>query len=173
MPVSVAEFGNRSSAPPQGVFRVIGRRNPIVVSEGQPGPLNSSITVRTRTLAELRQLRLLLSDSSPLLLNVPATLGWGVTSEYISVASTDEVRLIDYAGLSDRYITLPYIVVDAPAAAAVGAGGGGGGGGGGLPGTRTWADLSLEAGTWAEAAGLYRRGLMRPPETVPDAPGGH
>lgn len=151
MPVTIAEFGSRATDPAQGVFRVIGRRNPIVVSDGQAGPLTSSVTVQTKTLVELTRLGQLLADASPLFLNVPATLGWGVTSEYISITSTDEARLIDYAGLPNRYVTLPYIVVDPPVAAAVG----GGSDDGGLSGTRTWADLALEAGTWAEASGLY------------------
>lgn len=152
MPISVAEFGPRNAAPAQGMFRVIGRRNPIVVTDGQPGTLQSSVTVRTRTLAELGKLRALLSDAAPLLLNVPATLGWGVEAEYISVTSVEEARLMDYAGRPDRYLTLAYVVVDAPAG---GWGGGGTGGGDGGTGTRTWADLALEAGTWAEAGALY------------------
>lgn len=148
MPVTIAELAPRTREVVEGVLVVMGRRRPLVVTDGIRRAAAATITVRTDTLAEQAALDLLLDDARTLLLNVPADQGWGVTWEYIAVSTSQEERLIDYAPGPRRYWVLPYRVVDSPAGGSFGSTPGGGG-------DNTWAALALQATTWGDAATLY------------------
>jgi len=115
MPVTVASFGERTRSAKQGVFYPMGRATPVVITDGARKSAESTLELSTRTLQELTDFEELTQDSGILLLNVPAGLGWGVTTSYISVGDITETRLMDYAGEPRRYLTLPFVTVDRPA----------------------------------------------------------
>lgn len=149
MPVKVADLDPGKRTIRQGVKWVIGRDDPIVVTDGQRRRPQPTLTVRTPTLSDLTRLETLLSDGSTLLFNVPADKGWGVTAQYVAVGDVDEARVVRYGKGPQRNWTLPYQVVSAPLGGTGSSGGGGGSG-------RTWADLAQEATTWADAAAQYQ-----------------
>jgi hypothetical protein len=121
----------------RGVFQPFGRANPIVVTDGQRKAVQSQLMVRTRTLDELAALIALTDDAAVLLLNVPASLGWGVSNEYISLGDLTESREADkFAGLPSRIMSAPYLVVSRPI--------------GGSQSQRTWADVLAESATWQD-----------------------
>lgn len=114
MPISLASIGTRTRKAQQAVFYPMGRKNPVVLTDGARRSAEGVLEVRTDTLDELSDLLGLLGDAGVLLLNVPATLNWGIDTCYIAIGDVDEERLIDYAGEPKRYVSLPYTVVDAP-----------------------------------------------------------
>jgi phage baseplate assembly protein gpV len=124
----------------QGVYWPMGRKAPVVQSDGQRKAVASSLTVSISTLADLASLRALLQDTSVLLLNVPATLGLGIDTAYISVGAVRNKRLTNIGSDPYRVVTLPIQVVDAPV--------------GGTTAARTYADL-LSFSTYAALNAAY------------------
>lgn len=122
----------------QGVFYPMGRRTPVVFTDGARRAPSSSVSVETATLDELRRLRTLLADASILLLNVPATLGWGIEANYISVGEVSTGRPSDIGADQLRAVSFGFTVVDRPA--------------GGTQAERTLLDLSTYASLGAIAA---------------------
>jgi hypothetical protein len=139
-PVTVAEFGPRSYAAERGVFRPMGRRYPVVHTDGQRKAAEYMLTLRTDTLTEYAALMSLTSDMGDLLLNVPESLGFGITAEYVSVDTLVESRFMEYAADRHRYWDLPCTVVDRPA--------------GGTQAERTYADL-LVFSSYADLQAAY------------------
>lgn len=132
----VKALAERTRKVNQGVHEPLGRAMPIVVTDGRRKAVTSTLTVRTRTLLELDRLTALLDDTSPLLLNVPATLGWGVTAEYVAVGDTTESRDLDVGADPYRLWTFPYMVVAAPV--------------GNVQAQRTYANVVAEATTYTQ-----------------------
>ena len=113
-PVVAAGITARIRPVARGVHRPMGRRNAVVQTDGQRKSPAYTLTIRTTTDADRTALDDLLDDSSVLLLNVPATKQWGITTEYVSVGDSSENRLLQYAREQRRNWELPLIVVDAP-----------------------------------------------------------
>lgn len=129
MPITVADFGNQTRKVQRGVFYPMGREFPVVQTDGRRKAPEGTLQVKTSTLVELSSLLALVADTSVLLLNVPASLQYGVGTSYISIGDVEEVRLVDYAVEQRRYVNLPYQVVDRPV--------------GGTQAARTLADLMV------------------------------
>lgn len=125
----------------QGVFWAMGRETPLVFTDGGRKAPSSSLTVLTETVAEFESLRSVLSDASPLLLNVPATLGLGLDTDYISVGAVTPRRPSDIGTDTLRAVDMPYMVVRRPA--------------GGSQATRTWTDVKIDYDTWADVKAAY------------------
>lgn len=134
MPITVAVFGDLTRRVNRGVFYPMGRSAPVVQTDGTRKATEGSLQVKTMSLAEIAALNAVTASGSPLLLNVPATFAWGVSSGYISIADVVEQRLVEYAPEVTRYFNLPYTVVDRPI--------------GGTQAQRTYADL-LDFPTYA------------------------
>lgn len=117
----------------------IGRANAVVLTDGTLKAPTGTMIVGTSTLDARDDLLTLLQGLSPLLLNVPATLDMGVTSEWIAV--TDVVERAYIGAAAERAFTLTYAVVDRPV--------------GTVSLTRSWADVLTEAATWTELGNLY------------------
>lgn len=114
---NVGKLESRSRAARTTIHRPIGRVKPIAVSESRD-TTESGITVLTDTTDEENAVWALLESGMPLLLNVPPSLGWGISSEWMSVGDVTE----DYfnRGLSgSRVFALAYTVVDRPVGALV------------------------------------------------------
>lgn len=150
MPIAVHTVPDLTRAVEQGVFRVIGRRDPVVVSGGARILPSGTLGVLTSTAAERRALDLLLDDASPLLLNVPDSKGWELGPCYISVGDVTETRVSRFAGEPLRVWQLPFQVVGRPS--------------GGSQALRTWATVAAEYPTWADlaATGLTWAELANP-----------
>jgi hypothetical protein len=99
-----------------------------------------TLTVLTQSQVELDNLAALTSDTSPLLLNVPAGKAWGTPTEYVSIGDIVETR--SNRILVDPYRTwqLPCTVVARPA--------------GGTQSARTYTDL-LAYATYTDLANRY------------------
>jgi hypothetical protein len=115
MPVSVASVGSRTRPVNRGVFRPMGRRSPVVQTDGQRKSPEGVLELNTFTLNEAARFDALTEDTSTLLLNVPAGLGWGLPTSYVALGDLEEQPLVDYAGEPRRLLVMPYIVVDRPA----------------------------------------------------------
>jgi hypothetical protein len=96
----------------RGVFPVIGRSRPIVVSQVR-GSEDGTVRLLTTTAQQRTDLYALLADGSSLLLTAPPGRGWG--SQYISVGDVSESRPNRIDTDEYRIISLPYTVVDRPA----------------------------------------------------------
>ena len=138
--ITVVQFGARTRAAQRGVFRPMGRKYPVVHTDGQRKAPEFTLTLFTATLTELDALDALCSDMGDLLLNVPAGKGFGIGAEYVSVGDLTESRITRFAGEPGRYWDLPCTVVDRPA--------------GGTQADRTYADL-LAYASYADLMAAY------------------
>ena len=139
--VMVSEFGPRARPIPQGVYLPLGRREPIVHTDGQRKAASYSLSLLTQTEAEARLLEPLLEDGSTLLLNVPATLGYGVPTEYIAVGDVAETRNARFAGNPIRTWQLACTVTARPV--------------GGTQAERTYTDLIATFATYGAVQAAY------------------
>lgn len=133
---SVKGLGDRTRPVSQGVFAPYGRRDPIVVTDGRRKAVQSQLQIRTASLAELAALVALVDDAATLLLNVPASLGWGLSAEYVAIGDLVEGREIDTGSDPWRLFTAPYLVVGRPV--------------GGSQSQRTYATVLAEAATYQD-----------------------
>jgi hypothetical protein len=136
VPITVAEFGNRSRQVARGVFYPMGRSTPVVITDGSRKSYEGSLTLLTLTDAERVAIDDLISDAGVLLMNVPADRGWGVDTQYVSLGDSQEERVVNFAGQPARRWRLPYVVVDAPV--------------GGTQAQYTWADVITTYATWQD-----------------------
>jgi len=136
----VKSLGDRTRWVNWGVFQPFGRPTPVVVTDGRRKAVTAQLVIRTRTLDELDALVALTTDAAVLLLNVPASLGWGVTNEYISLGDLTESREA-FASFPTRVLSAPYLVVSRPV--------------GGSQSQRTYADLLTECATYQAVMDLY------------------
>lgn len=128
----------------QAVLEPLGRRHPIVVSDGRRRSKRDTITIRTHTDDDHEALLALVDDVTPLLLDIPPGKGYGptLTHQYLALGDLREGRLRpDYYPHPWRIWTCPYIVVDRPADTDAG--------------DRTWANVIAEATDWADLVGMY------------------
>jgi hypothetical protein len=118
-----------------GVFNILDRVNPIVVSAKRQGP-TAELIVHTLSNAQRIAMRDLVARGTTLLLQTPPAYGFG--SEYIAISDVDEVR-VGLASEQSRRWNLPFIVVDRPE---------------GLSSAPTianrWADVKATYATWAD-----------------------
>lgn len=98
----------------QGVFAILEREDPMIVTGGARTSPASSLIVKTDTAEELAGLRLLLSDGSPLLLNVHRGLGLGLPTSYIAVGTVRPARPSTVGTDGLRHVELPYQTVGRP-----------------------------------------------------------
>lgn len=112
--IMVGEFGPRAFSAQQAVRYPLGRKYPVVVSDGRRKAPQYDLTVLTRSLTEAADFEALLDDLTPLLLRVPAAKGWGVVSEYVTVDTASQRRLARFPGHPDREWSLSLSVVSRP-----------------------------------------------------------
>lgn len=145
----VVDLGERTRMVNQGVFQILGRSTPIVVTGGPRSAPGGTLTVRTETSAQREALIQLLSGANPLFLNVPPDTQWGVDSCYIAIGDATESRTLDYGPFPWREWSLPYQVIARP--------------GGGTQSAVTWAVVGAQY-TWGElaATGLTWAELVAP-----------
>lgn len=96
----------------QGVFPVLGRANPVVVSDTRQGVVGT-LVVATLTNAQAESLLELLGSTDVLLVQTPAAIGFG--SRFVAVGDIVEARTNRTVLYPSRYWELPFVEVDAPA----------------------------------------------------------
>jgi hypothetical protein len=133
VPVTVQSAPDLTRPAEQGMFRVIGRRDPVVVSGGARSLPSGTLGLLTRTAAERAALDLLLDEASPLLLNTPDS--WELGPAYISVGDVAETRVSRIPSEPYRVWRLDFQVVGRPA--------------GGSQALRTWETVAAEYATWS------------------------
>ena len=134
--VGLRQIGARKRSITQAVQRVLGRSDPVVTSDSR-SDVEGSLQIGTSTLAEITALVDLVADGTPLLLNVPASLLWGVTYEWIALGDLDEARVVAQVGARPhRLFSASYLVVARPE--------------GDLLPQRTWADVISESSSWTD-----------------------
>lgn len=141
LPVTVTGIPARTHAVNQVLLTPAGRATAVPVGDGQRKAPTGQINLRTRTLADLQALLALLADGSPLLLNVPATKGWGVDTTFIAPGELTETRTTTYGPDPYREWTLPYATVALPV--------------GGVLSQRSFTDLATEAPDFASLRNKY------------------
>jgi hypothetical protein len=114
MPITVAAWGERTRKVTRGVFYPMGRGTPVVQTDGARKSAEYDLSVYTASQVEREKLNDLLDSGDSLLLNVPATKGWGRPTEYVSVGDVAESSVTRMAGEPGRMWSLPVTVVDAP-----------------------------------------------------------
>jgi hypothetical protein len=114
LPITIADLSARKRAVSRGVFYPQGRGFAVVQTAGARKAPEYTLSIYTAALSDLNAMLSLLADASALLLNVPATNGWGVGAEYVSIGDVDEGRAVKPLGYSDRVWVLPCTVVDRP-----------------------------------------------------------
>ena len=146
MRISLAEAPERDRRLNVTVLPVLGRTHPLAVSDGRRNAATSELTLRTSTLAEAVNMRALMDDGSPLLLQGPAA--WDVGSVWIQPMEFKEKWLVRYMPDAKRVWTLSYAEVGQPTALALT---GIIGDWGALLSTyNTWSDVRFANGTWED-----------------------
>jgi hypothetical protein len=112
--ITVRSWGERSYAANQSVRYPLGRKYPIVASDGRRKAAVYDLTVLTSTLADMGDLESMLDDLAPLLLQIPSSKGWGLVSEYVAVGDVKQGRIVRIAAEPMREWTLPCSVVARP-----------------------------------------------------------
>lgn len=136
MAVKVAGLGPRRRPVSRGVFRPLGRRNALTITDGQRKSAESVLELLTRTDAERQAVDDLIDDAGVLLLNLSPAHGWGIDPCYISLGESDEGRLVPGWGAQPmRVWSFPFVVVDEPE--------------GGSQSQWTWQDVMDAYPTWA------------------------
>lgn len=125
----------------QSVLKPMGRKFPVVRTDGQRQAPASSVTVFIDSLDELAALRALTSDAGTLLLNIPAGLNLGVDTGYIAVGPIRNRRLSDIGADPYRSVELPFQTVERPV--------------GGSQSQRTYADVLADNATYASLLARY------------------
>ena len=110
-----ASFQSTGRSVNRGVFRPLGRKSAVVVTDGRRKSAETQLVFRTETLSQLDAVVNLVDDAQTLMLNVPPSYGWGITKAYIAVGDIDEDRPSDIGSYALRDWTFPYTVVDRPA----------------------------------------------------------
>jgi len=113
--LQAAALADREWASQASRLRPLNRAGSIHVSTGSRAPAADQLLLWTVGTAEHRHLLDLLRNDSPLLLNVPPSLGWDVETEYISPGTLTRSRgARPLAGAGRRGWSLPYEVTDRP-----------------------------------------------------------
>lgn len=140
LPIRVGTLGSRSRKVQRGVHFPMGRKFPVVVTDGSRKAAEYQLTLVSLDDAESAALEELLDDAAPLLLNVPVAKGWRLTFEYVAVGDVEEERPSRIASESLRSWVLLLTVIDRPA--------------GGTQAQRTYVDL-LSFGSYADLQAAY------------------
>lgn len=135
----VQQLDERTVAARSAVLQPLGRVTPIVVSDVRSAP-QTGLAVFTETADARNALRALLARGQAVLVNIPLTLGWGVTYEWAAIGDVTEAYF--NRGLSEsRIFTLPYHVVDRPV--------------GGLAAQWTYTDMHAASSSYAAVVATY------------------
>lgn len=137
----VSSIAPRSRGTSRAVFTPLGRSDPVVVTSRARPSVQSEIVLYLDDENTLAAMWALVDDELVLLLDVPPSKDWGLTHEYISVGDVTESRPFRFLGMSDRLLSLPYLVVDRPA--------------GGLQAQFTYADVLADHATYADVKSRY------------------
>lgn len=144
-----------STDKPQGVFRVLDRARPVVLT-GQRWAPTFTLAVRTNTDRERRDLDALLSPGTTLLLSTPPASGLG--NRYVDIGQATCTPVSDDYHEQARSWSLPCTATDRPVGAALGG-----------PGN-TWADVVRTYATWADVVAAKTSWLALVERVAPDIP---
>jgi len=99
----------------RAVLTPIGRTYPVVVTDIRR-TATGTITFRTDSLEQTAALVDLLSDGTPLLLDVPSAWRWGIEHAYLAIADVTTSRWAEAnASIEYRLFECPFEIVDRPA----------------------------------------------------------
>lgn len=135
IPVEVIAVGDMKAPIRQDVVRVVGRPDPVVVSDVRGFPAGT-LTVATATDSERLALAALLADGGVVAFSPhDGTFGFADVW-YLSIGDVTERRVSSYGGQSDRFHDLPFQRVAPPPADFIG------------PAFTTWDDVNGAGFTW-------------------------
>lgn len=146
--VEVLEVGSIARASRNGIFPVIGRSNPITVTDLH-GSREVTLSVKTTTATQARNLDLALANGSPVFVHAPTD--FFLESMYAVVGNFEQSILVPVTPFNVRKFDIPLTETSAPSANIVG-----------YPGTwtillnnyATWSTVATEFATWADVAEL-------------------
>lgn len=120
----------------QGVFPILLRDDPMVITSDTRQSASSTLIVGTDTLEQKNNLRAVLQDGSTLLLNVSPALGLGIETAYVAIGNVTPKRRSDIGTAPFWNFTMPYQTVARPA--------------GGTRAPVTWDDVDAQFGPWSD-----------------------
>lgn len=135
-------FTKRTRPVTQGVFQVMSRENPVVVTDGVRKGIQSSFSVLVTNANDLDAIDTILSGAATLLLNISPSLGFTFPTCYIAVGPVDYQPMQDKVFEQQFTVVMPFTVVDRPA--------------GGSQAQRTWVDVIAAYGSWNAVMAAYR-----------------
>lgn len=149
--IRLGQFGTFTRRIARGVFDVVGRPKPVVVSDVRHG-LEGQMTVSVRSTAELDSIRFMSDLSSTVLLQTPPSFNFG--SKYLALGDEREDRINIVASNAYRWVQFDFTEVDSPVGDAAGIY---------VPpvvqppavSISTWDDVSAAAADWATLANRY------------------
>lgn len=150
--VTISSMGDQTLDATRGVHTVLGRADPIVITDGVRRSPTFDLTLRTKSDAAEAGLLTLLQDGSPLLLQATYGTMKGTSYNWVSVGAVTRVDMVPFFDNTDVQWTLPCTVTSAPA--------------GLLQTQRTWGDLLAEyPSTWRQVTSAYAtwRGALTGP----------
>jgi hypothetical protein len=140
-PIVVAGVSERTRRVQRGVFYPMGRRFPVVQTDGRRKAAEYTLKLYSGDDVARRQIEDLIEDAGVLLLNVPTSKSWGIGTEYIAAGDSTEERAVTFLGESTRFWGLSVAVVDRPA--------------GGTQSERTYDDVNAAYATYDALDAAY------------------
>jgi hypothetical protein len=126
----------------RGVFNVLGRANPVVVTDGTRHGRMLSLALLLQDQAALDAFEALTADAATLLLSVPASLGYNIPTAYIAIGDIDALPVVDRVSEHLFIASMAYYEVDRPS--------------GGSRAAWTLADVQARYGTLTAVQTAYR-----------------
>jgi hypothetical protein len=114
--IRLGAFGTFTRSISRGVFPIVGRSRPVVVSDVRQG-LEGQMTVAVRSVAELNAIRFMSDVSATVLLQTPPSYNFG--SKYLALGDEHEDRINIVASNPYRWVQFDFTEVDSPVADAV------------------------------------------------------
>lgn len=136
---SIGEIRNASKAT---VHEILGSSTPVTTTNGNRGADVTSMVVAIDSYAEEVALKALLEDETPLLVNIPPSLGASFDYGFYQVGDTSRGRLEQMPELALRDYVLPLTQVQSPIVTQTNTG-------------WSWAALAVAFPTWAAVLAAY------------------
>jgi hypothetical protein len=140
-PLHIVSVGDETTTTTQSVQYALGRRNPVVQTDGVRHAPTFDLTVATSGSRDRDALDALLGGASVLLLQITYPDTQESDYKWVSVGDVTRSRLIQFYGEPRRMWSLPCTETDAPS--------------GLLQAQRTWADVVAEFPTWQDVINTY------------------
>jgi hypothetical protein len=148
VPLGIGGIGAEKRPARRTLFRPVGRRNAVALTDVRAGREGDGLTATTFTAAEFDALTRLLESGDVLLLTGPGS--WGLGPLYCTVGDYEVSRPGDLAATTVRRWVLPFVEVDPPPGYVP-------------PPGQTWGQIKAKGLTWGDLKKLKWQDITFPP----------